>query len=96
MIRDDPTQTVRIKAVQVVEFLTSSPTYTIAVSNWDQDLPKLLRFMMARLPAATENDLHDFLKSALGKGWKEVKKQASNPDNWMKAAEFALPLLLSM
>jgi hypothetical protein len=96
-VRDDPTQTVRVRAVQVVEFLTSSPTYTVGISNFDPDLPLLLRFMMTRLPAATENDLHDKLKGFLKKGWKKLKSELRKPETWKQIAEVTemlLPVLM--
>jgi hypothetical protein len=96
MVRDDPTQTVRIKAVQIVEFLTSLPTYTIATSMADPRLSDLLSAASAKLPAVTENDLHNWLRSKAGKAFKMFEKEMKDPKFWARAANTIMPLITAI
>jgi hypothetical protein len=94
MVRDSPSQTVRVRATQIVEFLTSNPTYTIRPPGWDPDLPLVLRHLQTHLPAATENDLHDRLKAQVWRALNKVKGVLRDPSTYARAAEVLVPLLL--
>jgi hypothetical protein len=96
MVRDDPLQTVRIKAVQVVEFLTSLPTYSIATSISDVHLSDQLSLASAKLPAVTENDLHDWLKSTAGKAFKALNRELRSPAFWESLASKVIPLMTGL
>lgn len=92
MTRADPTQPVRLKATIIVEAQTVSPLYAVSTAVPHPGFTDTMRFLrMAN--SACENPEH---KNLLSEAWKRakpwMKKMASDPSNWAKAASVAASL----
>jgi len=79
MRRDEPSQTVRLRADANFETQTRSVLYSSAVSSTNPSFPRALEIAKA-FPAVTINEDH---VSTLGSAWSRAKAWMSKPSNWL-------------